>query len=120
MKIVWGEERVGNQFDQKNGNINFFCKIPKTKTNIICEAADGAISYELSENERPDSVGLFHETLHWFHFLRHTERYYNEIRANETVKLNEKRQIEGLQFNLGALFFGKSNAIDLENSKRYW
>lgn len=82
--INWGE----NSFTPHEHTIYLRTK-KKSKLTTICEKASEENYRIIVLHKRPHDVGLFHEMLHWYHYLRNKRRYTDEGTArNASVKLN--------------------------------
>jgi hypothetical protein len=93
--VEWGNKLVS----KLNKNVNYFSYFKKTIGFFIGYGAEEVKTTviqgsEILSHPRPDHVGMFHEVLHWFHFLRDTERYFRnaglfQIDENESYIMNE-------------------------------
>jgi hypothetical protein len=116
-----GNRSNKNRFVPADKAIEFFSQNPLTETTVIAEKLSGTSDYAIRRRERPDSVGIFHEMLHWFHLLRHTERYRVESDMPEDLRINVQHDGDnGIKLYLGAMYLGTLRDKDLDNSEKYW
>lgn len=68
-------------FSILKGIIRFFTGRIETFT-FIQEILNGVNSLTTRAEQRDNSIGLFHEMLHWFHFLRNPDKLVNNLNAD--------------------------------------
>lgn len=82
----------GNSFSYPNKIINFGVQFPERKPTTVGQDVNSNY-HEIILYSRSDDVGLLHEMIHWYHFLRHAERYTMERNAdNGNIKINGKKE----------------------------
>jgi hypothetical protein len=85
-------------------NSELFCP-PGMQCSCIGTASIGESRAILEENT-PCDTAVFHELCHWYHLLRHPERYIDERRAIEgTVMLNGKDVRNIVRIPLGWMYW---------------
>ncbi|MDR1333699.1 MAG: hypothetical protein LBJ71_00575, partial [Holosporaceae bacterium] len=73
-------EKISWCFDRNDQSLTFDCKIPEVQS--ICDSTNG-FDYIIAHKASFD-ISLFHEMLHWFHFLRNPHSY-KWSRVNKTT-----------------------------------
>lgn len=96
----------GNSFNFANKVINFGIQFPTRKPTTIGQENDLQQYHEIILYPRPDDVGLLHEMIHWYHFLRHTERFTIERNAgNGSINIHGKKADNAIYIHIGNYYW---------------
>lgn len=111
LEVIWNTK--GNAFSFHKRIIKFGVQYPPIDPTTVGKLQDDKY-YEIILYSRPDDVGLLHELIHWYHFLRDPKRYAKEYNAeNGAVKIyGKKLGEEGIAIPIGSYYWPQQELSD--------